>query len=277
MRSNWGNDGPRGRSAWLPFRLDSIPVTRALLVATVSVFLLFFFTGQQAGPVWALVPFRSEAWLTRPWTWFTYPFMEIPSLWILLTLYILYSIGGMLERSWGSVNYAAVFFALTAVGALAFVIPLYLMGASITLLGLSVPLAALVTAWAALDPDTEVAFWGVAMVKPKFIALVWVLLIYFQYGLAYGSPVIAAFIFAAPAAAWFYVRKLPRLNLSLPSAGPRPSPRAPERGPLLREDPAERERVTGFNPLRRRQEQEEIERLRKLLGEDDDDLASGRR
>ena len=124
MRSTWGS-GRRGYggSPWLPFNWQSIPVTRTLLILTVATFLLFFFTGQGTGPVAAWVPFRAQAWLTMPWTWFTYSFLETPSLWVLLTLYVLYSMGGMLERSWGSVNFAVLFFAFTAVGALGFVIP----------------------------------------------------------------------------------------------------------------------------------------------------------
>ena len=147
------------------------------------------------------------------------------------------------------------------------------MGKSAVLLGLSLPLAALVTAWAALDPEQESSFWGVP-VKAKTIALVWVLLIYFQFGLAYGDPIFALFSLAAPAAAFFYVRKLPRLNLDLRTARDwRPRREMPS-GPLLRTETEERERVGGFNPLRKRQEQIEIERLRKLLGEDDDGVGN---
>lgn len=273
MRSNWGGNSGYTGGAWLPFSWHSIPVTRALLIATVATFLLYFFTGQNSGPIWAWIPFRSASadgltWLTRPWTWFTYPFMELPSFWILITLYILYSMGGMLERSWGSRNFAALFFAFTAIGALAFVPPLYLMGKPVLLVGLNLPLTALITAWAALDPEMDVSFWGVP-VKAKLVAAIWVAFTYFSFGLQYQDPLLAIFSLAPAAAAWYYVRKMPRLNL-----GHRAPSASPYREPLLREEPlrgAEREQVKrGFNPLRKRQEQLEIERLRKLLGDDDD-------
>jgi membrane associated rhomboid family serine protease len=279
MRKNWGSDHYEG-GAWLPFNWYSIPVTKGLLFATVGTFLAFFFLGQGGGPVATAVAFESSHWLTRPWTWFLYPFLETPSIWILLTLYVLYSWGGMLERSWGSLNFAVLFFAFTAISALAFVIPLYLMGQPVLLIGLSMPLMCLLTAWAALDPELEVGFWGVP-VKAKFLAAMWVGLNFFMFGQSHGNPWLAFFTLVGPAAAFFYVRKLPRLNLGglpgmprIPRAG-----RASRPQPLLREDPPRgsretrepRERVPGSpNPLRRRQEQQEIERLRRLLGEDDD-------
>lgn len=277
MRSNWGNNERRYQGGnWLPFNWNSIPVTRALLFATVGIFLLFFFTGQALGPVGKWIPFASPLWYLQPWTWFTYPFLEMPSFWILLTLYVLYSMGGMLERSWGSLNFAVLFFAFTAIGALAFVIPYYLLGKMVVLAGLTIPLTALVSAWAALDPELEVGFWGVP-VKAKFLAAAWVGLNYFSFGINHNDPVLALFTLAAPAAAWFYVRKMRRLNLSSPFG------RRGLAGPDLRESRPRRgrseapERVPGFNPLRRRQEQEEIERLRRLLGDDDDDRPARRR
>jgi membrane associated rhomboid family serine protease len=274
MRPSWGGQRRYEGGSWLPFNWYSIPVTRALLFTTVGVFLLFFLTGQHRSIVWALVPFRSESWYLQPWTWFTYPFMETPSLWILLTLYILYAMGGMLERSWGSANYAVLFFAFTVIGALAFLIPLYLLGKPVVLTGLYIPLTALITAWAALDPELEVSFWGLP-VKAKFLAAMWVALNYFYFGMQYGDPILALFVLAAPAAAFFYVRKLPRLNLGTPTLRRdtgylREEPRDRDYGRREPRERIEREQTRSRNPFRRRQEQAEIERLKKLLGEDDD-------
>ena len=274
MRRTWneGSSGYQGGS-WLPFNWYSIPVTRTLLFATVGVFLLFFFTGQEQGPVWEWIPFRSAdpAWYSRPWTWFTYPFMELPSFWILLTLYVLYSMGGMLERSWGSLNFAVLFFAFTGIGALAFLVPMYLLGKPVLLFGLALPLTALVTAWAALDPELELNYWGVP-IKAKLLAAIWVGMNYFGFGLQYRDPILALFALAPPAAAWFYVRKMRRLNLSGPMRSPYLGPDLSDNPPRRTRRPREEEpeRVKGFNPLRRRQEQQEMERLRKLLGDDDD-------
>jgi membrane associated rhomboid family serine protease len=302
MRPNWGNGRERRYEggSWLPFNWYSIPVTRFLLFATVGTFLLYFFTGQATGPIAKYVPFVSSApqWYTQPWTWLTYPFLEPPSFWILLTLYVLYSFGGMLERSWGSINFAVLFAVFTVIGALALVPFSYFLGQPAMMVGLTVPLTALVTAWAALDPELECCFFGVP-VKAKLIAGIWVALSYFNFGMING-PVMALAVLVPPAAAFLYVRKLPRLNLATPRSqrprayGDRWAPDLddqPRRGGgglrgLLREDPdreerprkltEEPEKIGGFNPLRKRQEQAEMERLRKLLGEDDDGRSATR-
>lgn len=280
MRPTWGSDSGRYQGgSWLPFNWYSIPVTRFLLFATVGVFLAYFFLGQDQSIIAQWVPFivrgRGDLdWVVQFWRWFTYPFLELPSFWILFTLYALYWVGGTLERSWGSVNFAVLFAVFSAVGALAVGIGSVLLDRPLLfpLMGLSIPLISLITAWAALDPELDVSFWGLP-VKAKFLAAVFVGLMYFQFGLAYRDPVLALFMLASPAFAFFYVRKLPRLSLGRGRPRDRWAPdlreeRRPQRP--AREEP--RERVSGgLNPLRRRQEQAEIERLRKLLGEDDDD------
>ena len=279
MRSNW-DDGRKRRyrsgSPWLPFDWSSIPVTRGILIAALATFLTFFFTGQMGGIVWQLVPFQVTQWY-KAWTWFTYPFLEIPSLFTIFTVLILYQIGGSLERSWGSLNYLVLFLAVSALSALAFVpATLLLNRPMLPLLGFDLPLVAMVTAWAALDPDLKVCYWGL-QVRAKTIALIFAFLIYVQIGMALNDPLIAAFCFVGPLLAFLYVRKMPRLNLGRPSFSLPRRPRTERPPRLMREefmdedDLPGRERVPGSsrNPLRRRQEQMEIERLKKLLGEDD--------
>jgi membrane associated rhomboid family serine protease len=273
MRSSWGGDNGFSAGGWVPFSFQSVPAVRGLIVATVVVFLAYFFAGLNAGLVIHWLEFSSGpgdlAWLYRPWTWFTSAFVETSPLSLLFHAYWLYSFGGMLERSWGSRNFLALFFAFAAIGVLVFIPASLLLGKSVTWGGLDLVLAAVTVAWAALDPELDICFWFIPM-KAKTLAALFVLLVFFSVGLSYRDPVLAFFTLAAPAAAWYYVRKMPRLNLGSPFGGQRAPRREPLlREPLLREDPP-RERVTRRNPLRRRQEQQEIERLRKLLGEDDD-------
>lgn len=249
--------GSSGGGSWLPFRLDSVPVVRGILVAVVASFLVFFFA--RSAVLW--MPFRADAW-TRPWTWFTYAVLETDPIGVLFQGFWLYVVGGMLERAWGSRNFLAIFLAFTAIAALAFVPAYYLLGTPVQLAGLVLPLSALTVAWAALDPELEVLLWGVLPLKAKLIALLDVLLVYFFFGFAYG-PVAALFTLAGPAAAFYYVRKMPRLDLSWSV----PSVRRRARRPA-RETPP-RERLPGGIP-RSRREQEELARLRKLLGEDDE-------
>jgi membrane associated rhomboid family serine protease len=273
MRPNWGNQGRYEGGSWLPFNWYSIPATRFLLFATVGTFIAFFLFGQNSGLVAEWVPLVSLGdwtWIKRPWTLVTYPFLEMPGLWYLLTLYLLYSYGGMMERAWGSWNFLVLFFAFSAIGALSVGIGSAVLGQPAALAGLGVPLCALVTAWAALDPELETNFWGVP-VKAKFIAAVWVAMLFIQFGMG-NRLALAPFVLVGPAAAFLYVRKMPRLNISIP--GRRQNRWAPDLRDTPRERPRRetpRESVGGFNPLRRRREQAEMERLRKLLGEDDDD------
>jgi membrane associated rhomboid family serine protease len=267
MRSTW-DDGKRRRSygaSWLPFSLSEIPVVKGLMLAAVAGFLLSFFApGLAAWLAFSADP-ESLGWLTRPWTWFTWVFLSGNPLFLFFEVCWLYWIGGMLERSWASRNFIILFSAMVAVQALAFVPAAYLLHTQAgPIHGLFVPLCGLTVAWAALDPDMEVSYFFVPM-RAKTLALLDVILVFFFHGASLGL-----FALAGPILAFLYVRKMPRLNIGF--RAPRARPRT-----LLREEPEPRERTSGFNPLRRMQEQQEIERLRRLLGEDDEDRPARRR
>lgn len=295
MRPTWGGSERRGGGSPFSISWYAIPVTRFLLFSMVALFFAYYMLDQQRSPIWSWLPFVARGsgdltWAWQAWRWVTYTLLEF-DVWILISLYILYSIGGMLERSWGSVNFAVLYAAFSAIGAVALGAGSVLLNHPILLLGPSITLTALVTAWAALDPELDVTFFG-APLKAKVIAYIWIGLMVYRF-LMMGGIFLAVFALAAPAAAFFYVRKMPRLNLSLGGRRDswRPGLREEPRdrwAPDLREDrddrptheprsPEDRERVGGFNPLRKRQEQIEIERLRKLLGEDDDGKPAGRR
>ena len=245
---------------------------RGFLIAALTLFLLYFFVFPFREPIGEWLAFRARGysgfdWALRPWTWVTYPFLLLSPLALLFGGYWLYIVGGVLERSWGSVNFLVIFAALSVVAALGFMPAAYIFQLEVGLAGMWLPLTALLVAWATMDPEQPISFWFIPM-KLKTLAVLDVLLVYFFYGFSFGpvGPVAALFALVAPAAAWYYVRKMPRLDIGFRAARPsRPNPRR-----LLREEPPSRERASGFNPLRRRQEQEEIARLRKLLGDDDD-------
>jgi membrane associated rhomboid family serine protease len=280
MRNTWGGVTFGGTGGWLPFSFHGTPAVRGLLIASAALFLAFFFGGQSSGPVAQWLPFVADPaslrWLTRPWTWVAHPLVQTGFVGLLLQGFWLYVVGGTLERSWGWRRFLPYFFTLAVISCLAFVPAAYLSGAAIPLAGLTLVNSALTVTWAALDPEQELLIYAVLPVKLKLIALVDVLFVYFTYGQMLG-PALALVTFVGPIAAWFYIRR--RVSFSFGSPFGRRS--APRREPLLREpllreepaprrgDPPPRERVTR-NPLRRKQEQEEIERLRKLLGEDDE-------
>jgi membrane associated rhomboid family serine protease len=277
MRRTWG---PRGRfsglNSWLPFSTEGIPVVCGVSAAVVVTFLLFFFgVGLRPalldGLAFSVAGRPGLSWLLKPWTLLTYPILVTDFFAVLFGVYWFFVAGGTLERSWGSNNFAALLAAFVAITPVGFILAALLFDVPFLVAGLWIPLCSLTVAWAATDPEQELRLWGVIPIKMKLLALIFALGIYFNYGFSTGplGPVIGLFALAGPAAAYYYVRKMPRLSLGY---------RAPRGGrfrePLLREPRArgmEREQVSrGFNPLRKRQEQLEIERLRKLLGDDDD-------
>ena len=252
-------------------------MVRGVLIALATFFLLFVALSVGARDlVPTLIQYtafsvsgRDFSWLMRPWTMVTYPLAETSIISLLFGGYFFYMVGGMLERSWGSRNFLALMLAFTAISSVALMIPAYLFGVPVALDGLWMPLSTLVVAWAALDPEQEIYIWGILPVKLKYLAIADVLIIFFSFTMQYQvlGPLVAVFALAGPAAAWFYVRKMPRLNLGF---------RAPQQERRSRPDlrvveGRDRERVNGFNPLRARQEREEIERLRKLLGDGPDE------
>jgi membrane associated rhomboid family serine protease len=274
IRSSWGSGGGGGGVSFTPFSLRSIPVTRALLIAAVASFLINFLSRGLLG-AWLAFAASPPDWYARPWTWLTYPFAIGDPMTALFQCYWLYIVGGSLERSWGWRNYLFLFFIFTLIGSLLLVPVAYLFGAQAFAATLLIPNSALTVAWAALDPDMEINMYGVIPLRIKYLALIDVVFVCFNYGFQFQHqtnlfPVAALFALAAPAAAWVYVRKLPRLNIGYRAPRASSGGRASRIEPLLREDPASRERVSGFDPLRKRREQQEIERLRRLLGEDDE-------
>jgi membrane associated rhomboid family serine protease len=270
MRPTWVDDRPRHQpNPWLPFGLESIPVTRALLVACGAVFVAFLFTEQFAGPLGKYLPFRSDGWVSRPWTLLTYALIDA-DFWVVLTLYVLYLYGGSLERAWGAAPYASAVAAFTLVGSISFGLAAVAVGRPVQLLGFGVPLAALVTAWAAMHPDLVCNVLG-APVKARWIAVGWLVLTYYQVAAGPIGPVVGVAVVAAPAVAWFYTRSRRGLSWRRPPAVDRWKPDLREDPPLRRREGPPEQIGGGLNPLRRRQEQREIERLRRLLGEDDDD------
>jgi membrane associated rhomboid family serine protease len=262
---------------FMPFAFRHVPVVRNVLIASAAIFLLYFLVFPLRPLIGEWLVYQADGglgWLLKPWTWFTYVLLNLDPWGMLFGGYFFYMVGGMLERSWGRRNFVVLFAAVTAICALAFVPASYIFQVPFSLAGWLLPVSSLFVAWAAMDPDQEINLYGVLPVRIKWLAIADVLIIYFTYGFRYGAlgPIIGLFALAGPAAAWFYVRKMPRLAIGFRPAGPR-------REPLLREEPRRREptgreredvKRGGFNPLRKRQEQMEIDRLRKLLGDDDD-------
>src|ERR1700736_624472 len=80
------------------------PVTRAILLANVAVFLLQQVTRDQLVALFALWPLGHP--LFRPWQLLTYAFLHEGFTHIFFNMFALYMFGGTLEQFWGGRRFA---------------------------------------------------------------------------------------------------------------------------------------------------------------------------
>ena len=97
------------------------PVTRALFIVNVLVFLITLFVGQNAVAPFALYPLDlhhqlSEQYRFQPWQLITYAFMHGGFGHLALNMLALVMFGSSLESYWGSRRYA-IFYFVSAIGA----------------------------------------------------------------------------------------------------------------------------------------------------------------
>lgn len=275
-KMSWrGGGAPGGGASFTPFELRSIPYVRALLLLLTAVFLLFFLATGLRAAIAELLTFEAAgrgdlSWLTRPWTLLLYALFSVHPLPLLFQGYWLYMVGGTLERSWGGRNFAVVTGALTLASALGMLLASQIFDVPVALQGPALALGSLTVAWAAMDPDMPIYFWALIPVKLKYLAFISVAVTYFSYGLSSGAlgPLMALGTLAGPAAAWFYVRKAPRLNIGF--RAPRDSMSSRFQTLLKNRERAPfQERIPPSGPVRSRQQRVDEERLRRLLGEDE--------
>src|SRR5271170_4129816 len=85
------------------------PVTRAILIANVAVFLLQLATGNLLVTHFALWPVGDS--LFQPWQLFTYGFLHESFMHIFFNMFALYMFGTPLEMFWGSRRFAFYYLA----------------------------------------------------------------------------------------------------------------------------------------------------------------------
>ena len=110
-----GLDGrQKDHSDWAPV-ISSVPVTRALLLTNVGVFLLQLLQGPLLDQYLALWP---PGTLFQPWQLVTYAFLHDGYLHILVNMFALFMFGSPLEQFWGSRRFGFYYLAcvLSAAG-----------------------------------------------------------------------------------------------------------------------------------------------------------------
>jgi len=201
-----------------------------------------------------MLAFSSSSWVAQPWTFVTYPFVCGPGcfLTIIFSSIWMWFVGGSLERGWGTRVFTCFFFAVSAITAISLTIGAYVVGTSVALANLWMPLAALTIAWATLDPEQQILFYFVIPLKVKYLAWLDIAIVFLSY--VRTSPLLGLFALGGCAAAWQYVLYRWR------------SPGRETEVIRLR-----RPRSRRLNPFAWLREHRERRRLRRLFGEDGED------
>ena len=131
------------------------PVTRALIVATVLVFLLQLNGGNALLTPFALWP-SVGAVLTAPWQLVSYSFLHGGIGHIFFNLFAVYMFGGPLEQRFGARRFAALWFASVVSGALVQVVFATVSGSFVPVIGASAGVFGLLLGYAMVYPERRV-------------------------------------------------------------------------------------------------------------------------
>jgi membrane associated rhomboid family serine protease len=230
-------------------------------VALVSALVLFFvLTWARVAPELLLqMGFITDGALSRPWSFFTYPFVgTIPPIGLLFLCLWLWGIGGSVERDLGTGRYLGAFFFFSFLCALALFIGASAIGTSTGLFSAFVPVAAITIMWGTRNPESPVMLMFVLPIKGKYIAWLSAGLVFFGTT----HPALAPFAAAPLALAYFYAaNRLPIPYGRSGGFGTKSSPPGRSQTRFRVQDEAKY-----FDDVRKRQqEREERERLRKLF------------
>jgi membrane associated rhomboid family serine protease len=147
--------------------------------------------------------FDSAAWpLPLPWGVATWPLVENGHpLFVLFALMWLFSMGGSLERSWGTRTFVAFFAATNALTAISLWVGGLLFHQRVVLDGLWLGLAPLTIAWCLINRRETVMFNLFIPIPAMWLAWLTVAIVWWSMG----PPLFSLFALAGCAAAWWYV------------------------------------------------------------------------
>ena len=157
-----------------------IPVTKAIILLWAINFLLVFV----GAPIDFWLAFDPVRWPNAITGLVTYPLMVGGIIGLLINGLMLYMFGGSLERSWGARAYVLFLLAVDIVAALCWFGGLWLFGEPMAVTGtLSawMMLAAVIVAWAWLNPDETIMFWFVLPLQARWIGWLTIVLLNFSY------------------------------------------------------------------------------------------------
>lgn len=236
FRTGWG-PGTRGKD---------IPGSIGLIAALVAGFLLYWMTERRLADSTFFVPVD---WFQRPWTILTYAFVPSDVLGLIFSCMWIYGIGQVVEREIGTAKYLGVWFTIQILAALMLWAGAVILERAAMANGPWVCVVALTVVWATRYPNQEIMFMFVLRVAAKWVALISFAILFFAY-----PPMLAPFVAAPIALAYFFAAdKLP-IRYSRSYA---------QKAPSKTQQKREREY---FDKVKdREQERQERERLRKLF------------
>ncbi len=214
-----------------------IPVTTALLLVNAATFLLAFMLPSLMQFFWQWVSCQMPIAFLRPWTLLTYPLVYLDTTAqgffnFLFGGFTLWSLGGSLERSWGSQKYGLFFFVMSLVSALCLLLGSVLLGQPYPLFGFFLPLACCIIAFCMIQPEAAVQVF-LFPVRAKYFAILVTLFTWIYVGQGGGQhALLGAFALGGLLVAYLYVR-YGRSWAAPPSYG---VPGRSSRGPDLRMD-----------------------------------------
>ena len=238
------------------------PLTLAIIAVTVVTWFINLSVPAGLAPAHFLA-FSSATWpLPFVWTPITWPLAAVGSpINVLFGALWFFTFAGSLERSWGTRTFGLFFAAVSIVSALTYGLGGLLLHSAVTLTGLWVAVAAPTVAWCVINRRESINIWGVLPVPAPLIAVLAVVLVWYQAGAAFGAPLLGLFALSGCGAAYWYANGGRSLVDSYRPNRPTvaPNPRFRDIG---RDSPSRRGAEMPWSAwLRKRREAEQIKKL----------------
>ncbi len=194
---------PRGYGGFHIFPAET-PVTNFIIAANIVTFILLLLKLVPLTLVPLLIP-TSSSMIREPWALLTYPFISLSGgVWtlinLLFSLYWLYFLGGMMERSWGSQRFLFMFLGLSGISGLFLAFGGMLTGINVPIENLWLPLTALTVIWAAHDPHSPVMLFIFPM-ELRWLAVIVCALLFVSYATV--NPILGFFSLGGSIVSYF--------------------------------------------------------------------------
>ena len=186
-----------------------IPITTALLLINAVTFLLAFMLPPVMLFFGLNLMFQTPEAFLKPWTLLTYSLVYLDATAqgffnFLFGGFMLWSLGGSLERSWGSQKYALFFFVMGLISALCLLLGSIILQTPDGLFGFFLPLACCIIAFCMIQPEQSVQVF-LFPVRAKYFAVIVTLFTWIYVGQG-GHALLGLFALGGLLASYLYVR-----------------------------------------------------------------------